>query len=377
MPRPRHTLDLDVLDREALLDAIDGVYRALAAARFDVRGRLLVPDEAELERLEERARELGLSASDPQDAREEVPGTRTLELLSGGHLAPGARYLYTETVPESEIAEPDEVGEGEEEVDGWVGTDLVVVSWETDGLRAFDFAMRDDPARSGFEEATTTGRVEHDLPAGTLTVRSRTRFPTPGGLLREGSRMLRVDVEVTIDLPGWFAAATGERDLEPIRLEVSHPLVGVSGRAVPGAEREGRWPVEAWLDVRGRGLARPLVAVTTWAMLRSLRRSPDRPVQEWTERMRREWARIARGLPGVPAFLDEVTAALARAGETGSVTVGPSAGEGAHPNLGEPGVAPLGGEQAAHDGTEETDRHRDQRGVLQGEDVDVDPDRQE
>lgn len=354
MPRLSHTLDLDALDREDLLRSIDGAYRILRSARFDEQGYLLVPDEEELERLERRAQEAGLvdpgarrdhrERADAEAERlvEEIarlrqemaqeqaehgrPRTETrraveersveldvlrskevLRLLRGEHLAPGSHYLLG-TVGEN--GEP-VFAEGDQ---GWVGTDLTITSWDEEGLCAFDFAMREDPELSGFEDPVTSGTVEHDRAARTLTVHARMRFPAPVSTLREDSPLLRVQVRARIELPDWYAALSGARGQDhPAGFEVVHPLVRATGTATPSAGGADRWSVATSLDVRGRGPARPLVAAASWALLRSLRRSQQTYVREWVEEVERTWARVARGLPELPGLLEDLAQAMANA----------------------------------------------------------------
>ncbi|MBR8742786.1 hypothetical protein [Nocardiopsis sp. MG754419] len=353
MPRLSHTLDLDAWEREDVVDAVDGVHRVLRSARFDDAGVLVVPDEAELERLERRAEELGVV--DPQARREQEeqrgaraerlaeelrelerqraaqvaehgrPSTETevsveerslelrlmdtessLRLVSGEHLTPGAHYLLS-TVDE------DGTPAFSEGAEGWVGTDLALTSWEPEGDCTVDFAMREDPEATGFEDPVTRGTVTHDRAARTLTARGRMRFPTPVGLLGKDSSLLRVEVSAHIDLPGWYARLSGTEGPAPARFEVRHPLVRAVGEALPSPGPNGRWSVATSLEVRGRGLARPLVAVAAWALLRSLRRSQEMSVEAWVAEVERSWARTARALPALPGLLDELAVSMENA----------------------------------------------------------------
>lgn len=362
MPRLSHILDLDALDREDLARSVDGVHRVLRGARFDGQGYLLVPDEEELKRLERRVEETGLldpgahrerrdrEAAEAERLVEEIarlrqdmaeqeaehgrPRTETrtaaeeraveldvlrskeiLRLLAGEHLAPGSHYLLG-TVGEN--GEP-VFTEGDQ---GWVGTDLTITSWDEEGLCAFDFAMREDPELSGFEDPVTTGTVEHDRAARTLTVHARMRFPAPVSTLRKDSALLRVEVRARIDLPDWYATLSEARTQDhsearaqdhPARFEVIHPLVRATGTATPSPGAAGRWSVATSLEVRGRGPARPLVAVASWALLRSLRRSQERSVREWVGEVERTWARVARALPELPGLLEELAETMAHA----------------------------------------------------------------
>lgn len=306
MPRLSHTLDLDALKREDIAGSIDGVHRVLREARFDSEGHLLVPDEAERERLERRAEELGVlhrgesAEAGPQDME------HSLRLLSGEHLAPGAHYLFSVL---DEKGEPD----FSEEVEGWMGTDLTITSWDPEGRCAVDFAMREDPAVTGFEDSVTSGTVVHDRAAQALSIHARMRFPAPMSMVGENSSLLRVEVDVHVDLAGWYAALSGVEGAAPVRFEVGHPFVRAVGEALPSPEADGRWSVTGSLQVRGRGPARPLVAVAAWAMLRSMRRSEEMSVERWVTEVERSWTDTARGLPAIPELLGEVAEAMSLA----------------------------------------------------------------
>lgn len=312
MPRLSHTLDLDALEREDVTGSLDEVHRVLHDARFDDEGHLLIPDEAEQERLERRAEELGVI--DPEQTRErrkreaDLPDVEhSLRLLSGEHLTPGAHYLFSSLGEDGEPDFPDEA-------EGWVGTDLTVGSWDAEGRCAVDFAMREDPAVTGFDDPVTTGTVVHDRAARTLSVHGRMRFPAPMSMVGKNSSLLQVEVSFHVDLPGWYAALSGEPGAAaPARFEVRHPLVRAVGEALPSPAPDGRWSVATSLEVRGRGPARPLVAVAAWAMLRSMRRSEEMSVEQWVAEVERSWAETARALPSLPELLEEVAEAMARA----------------------------------------------------------------
>lgn len=359
MPRLSHTLDLDALNREDLVRSDDGAYLVIRSARFDERGHLLLPDHAELERLELLAEEAGLfepGARLARQEREKAEATRlaeevtrlrqemaeqeaehgrpraetrmaveermvelavlrsqdVLRLVEGEHLAAGSRYL---------LSSVDEDGAPvfTAETAGWVGTDLTIASWDEEGMCAVDFAMREDPELSGFEDPVTTGTVEHDRAAQVLTVRARMRFPAPVSMVKKDSGLLRVEIMVRIDLPAWYAALSGEPTPSggsgplPAHFEVRHPLVLATGTATPSPGANGRWSVATSLEVRGRGLARPLVAVVLWALARSLRRSKETSVREWVAEVERSWARIARSLPALPGLLAQLAESMSHA----------------------------------------------------------------
>jgi hypothetical protein len=246
---------------------------------------------------------------------EEEPEPRTrLRLLSGTHLAPGSRYLLNEVTLDGQFLTA-------ETHEGWLGTDITVDSWSETGVCAFGFAMRDVPdqrAGGGAEgdppPPSTSGRVEHDRGAEVLTLTATLRFPSSSALVRWGSRLLTVDIVARVDLPGWYASLGGADVPAPARFEVKHPLARALGEVRPELNAQRRWSVSGTLDVRGKGLSRPIVAVAAWALQRSLRRSEDWSFQEQVAQVESAWEEMARGLHAYPALLDEVAESLKRAG---------------------------------------------------------------
>lgn len=353
MPRLSHSLTLTPLGREDLARTVSSAYGVLRGAHFGEDGLLVLPSEKELRRLEQRAEELGIALApeeraayergveDPLEGTgeaEEAAGSTerelaaqdladeaaveaaelSLRLLSGEHLAPGSTYLATEVDP---AGRPVFAADGE----GWVGTDLTVASWDETGVCAVDFAMCEEAGSGGGstgkggEAPSTTGSVVHDRARQTLAVDADLRFPVESALARWGSHLLRARVRVRVDLPGWFAAATGAEPPAPVTLEVEHPLVRARGEASPAPGPDGTWTVSGRLDVRGVGLSRPIVAVAGWALGRSLRRSDQWSVESGGAWFQEGWDDVARALPGLPDLLDDVagTFADARPGDHG------------------------------------------------------------
>lgn len=344
MPRLSHTLDLSPLDREDLRRTVDGFHQVLRGFRFDEKSYLLGLSEEEMERLERRAVELGAvdaelhrerreraEAQGPEPRQEPEPLTR-LRLLSGAHLAPGSRYLLNELAP----GEPalDEQVTAAEEYEGWLGTDITVDSWSEAGVCAIGFAMRDVPDRQtegaeGEPPPSTSGHLEHDRGAEVLTLTATLRFPASSAFVRWGSRLLTVGITARVDLPGWYASLNGSAGAgttdgtagtdsaagaAPVRLEVDHPLARARAEVRPQLNARRRWSVNAALDVRGKGLSRPIVAAAAWALRRSLRRSEDWSLAEQVAEVESSWEEIARGLHAFPALLDEVAEAMEQAG---------------------------------------------------------------
>lgn len=346
MPRLSHTLDLTPVERGDVARTVSAVYEVLRSARFDDTGELVLPSGREAERLKRRAEELGIVPTEAereerghrdqagladlsvperpagardgdterelweQDRSDEAAvseATLTLRLLSGEHLAPGSTYLATEVDADGRPLF-DAGGEG------WLGTDLTVTAWEESGVCSVDFSMREDAAAAG-EGAppVTVGSVVHDRAGETLTVRADMRFPVESAMARWGSGLLRARITARADLRGWFAAAAGGSTVPPLTLEVEHRLVRAYGKVVPAAAPDGRWSVAGDLDVRGRGLARPLVAAVSWALLRSIRRADGASAEEYAAELVRGWDDVARALPALPGFLGEVAESLARA----------------------------------------------------------------
>ncbi|GAA1097878.1 hypothetical protein [Nocardiopsis metallicus] len=346
MPRLSHTLDLAPVDRGDVARAVSAVHEVLRSARFDDTGELILPSEQESERLERQAEELGIVPAeaereererrnrarladlpDPeqpagapdgdterelweQDRSDEAAvreATLTLRLLSGEHLAPGSTYLATEVDADGRPLF-DEGGEG------WLGTDLTVTAWEESGVCSVDFSMRED-ATSAEDGAppVTIGSVVHDRAEETLTVRADMRFPMESAMARWGSSLLRARITARVELRGWFAAAAGGATAPPVTLEVEHRLVRAHGYVVPAPGPNGLWSVSGDLSVRGRGLARPLVAAVFWALVRSVRRAGSPSVAEHSAEFVRGWDDLARALPELPGFLGEVAESLATA----------------------------------------------------------------
>lgn len=345
MPRLSHTLDLTPVERGDVTRTVSAVYEVLRSARFDETGEILMPSEEEQERLERRAEELGIvpdEAERAERAREaeegladipvpdhtEAPESSTerelraqdlsdeaavreaslsLRLLSGEHLAPGSTYLATEV---DDGGEPVFAPGGE----GWVGSDLTVTAWDEAGVCSVDFLMRDDAVEAeGDTPPVTRGSVVHDHVEETLTVHTDLRFPVESAMARWGSSLLRARVSARVDLRGWFAAADGGTTAPPVTLEVEHRLVRARGEVTSAPGPDGLWSVSGELDVRGRGLARPLVAVASWALLRSIRRADGASVEVHAADVVRGWDDFVRALPELPGFLGEVAESVAAA----------------------------------------------------------------
>ncbi|GHC85724.1 hypothetical protein GCM10007079_28870 [Nocardiopsis terrae] len=345
MPRLSHTLDLSPADRDDLARTVSAVYEVLRRARFDGTGELLLPGERERERLRRRAEDLGLVLSGEERREREranrerladVPGpdpaeapesdterelrardladdaalneaVPSLTLLDGEHLAPGSRYLLTEVDAEGRPV-LDQGGEG------WLGTDLTVTAWDETGVCSVDFAMRGDVAPGGSDiPPATRGNVVHDHARETLVISADLSFPVQSALARWGSNLLTARVSARLDLRAWFSAASGAAADPPLTLEVEHRLVRGRAVAVPAPAPYGRWSVTGELDVRGRGLSRPLVAAAAWALLRSIRRAEGTSVAEHAAAFERDWDETVRALPDLPGFLHEVAGSVAAA----------------------------------------------------------------
>lgn len=346
MPRLSHTLDLAPVGRGDFARTVSAVYEVLRSARFDGTGELILPSEQESERLQRRAEELGIvpTEAEREESRhrnqarladlsvpehpDQAPGcdterelweqdrsdeaavgeaTLTLRLLSGEHLAPGSTYLATEV--DADGRPLFDVG-GE----GWLGTDLTVTAWDESGVCSVDFSMREDAAAAeDGAPPVTVGRVVHDRAEETLEVHADVRFPVESAMARWGSSLLRARVTARADLREWFAAAAGGAAAPALTLEVEHRLVRAHGEVVPAPGPDGRWSVAGELDVRGRGLTRPLVAAVSWALLRSIRRAGGASVAEHSAELVRGWDDLARALPELPGFLGEVAESLAAA----------------------------------------------------------------
>lgn len=334
MPRLSHTFDITAVDREVVERIVAALHEVARSCRFDGRGWLLTPDAPTRARLEQRADELGLvdsgearrlreerrraaeelregDADTPAEADElAVAASRTaLQLQRGRHLAPRSHYLIAELSPEGVPVDP-----ADDEEKGWSGTGLTITSWDEAGTVSAEFAMPDTVGTQ--ERPVTWGTVAHDAPAGLLTWTARVRLPGRGAWLRSAEGTLEVDTGA------WYEAAARGRDTPPARMRATHSLPEINAWLSPSVSADGRWSVEAVLDVRGRGVFRPLVAAAFWAVTASFRRQDRRnarkeggepTTRERLDRTARDWDRIARNAPRIPELLHEVARAMAEA----------------------------------------------------------------
>ncbi|PDP87735.1 hypothetical protein CQJ94_10240 [Glycomyces fuscus] len=334
MPRLSHTFDITAVDREVVERIVAALHEVARSCRFDGRGWLLTPDAPTLARLDRRADELGLLDSeealrlreDRRRAAEELGGggadtpaeaeelavaasQTALQLQRGRHLAPRSHYLLAELSPEGVPLEP-----ADDEEKGWSGTGLTITSWDEAGTTSVEFAMPDTVGAQG--DPVTWGTVTHDAPAGLLTWTARVRLPGRGAWLRSAEGTLEVDTGA------WYEAAARGRDTPPARVRATHSLAEVTAWLSPSPSADGRWAVEAVLDVRGRGVFRPLVAAAFWAVTASFRRQDRRnagkeggepTTRERLDQTARAWDRIARNAPRIPELLHEVAEAMAEA----------------------------------------------------------------
>ncbi|MBB6119766.1 hypothetical protein [Nocardiopsis algeriensis] len=334
MPRLSHTFDLTPVDREVVDRTVAALHEVARNCRFDGRGWLLTPDEESVERLLRRADELGLvDGEEAEQLRQDrkraaerlregdvAPGQEdelavqaakiSLQLQRGRHLEPRSRYLVAELSPEGVPVDP-----ADDADKGWSGTGVTVTAWDERGVSSVDYVMPDTAGSA--EPPVTWGAVVHNGAEGTLTWTVRVRLPGRGAWLRSAS------AEAHADLDTWYAALSGGGGADrPVRLSADHALARVEGWLVPVRTAEGRWSVEAVLDVRGRGVFRPFVAAAMWAVRSSFRREEARnarlgtgepTVREQLDRAAGAWERIARSAPQVPELLHELAAAMAGA----------------------------------------------------------------
>ncbi|MEV6821356.1 hypothetical protein AB0M72_21645 [Nocardiopsis dassonvillei] len=334
MPRLSHTFDITAVDREVVERIVAALHEVARGCRFDGRGWLLTPDAPTRARLDRRADELGLldggeaerlreeqrraaeelrggGADTPAEADELAVAASepSLQLQRGRHLEPRSHYLIAELSPEGVPVDP-----ADDEEKGWSGTGVTLTSWDEAGTTSAEFAM---PDTVGTQEAPVTwGTVTHDAPAGLLTWNARVRLPGRGAWLRSAEGTLEVDTGA------WYEALARGRDTPPARVRATHSLARVSAWLSPSVSADGRWAVEAVLDVRGRGVFRPVVAAAFWAVTASFRREDRRTARqgggEPTTRERldqtaRAWDRVARNAPRIPELLHEVARAMAEA----------------------------------------------------------------
>ena len=333
MPRLSHTFDITPVEREVVTETVGAAHEVARSCRFDGRGWLLLPDEQTRKVLHARAADLGLvdreaaerlhrerreaveqlraGVSSPERAEELAVGAATLalQLQSGHHLEPHSHYLVAELSPEGVPLEP------ADEDKGWSGTGLTISSWDEGAVTAVDFAMPDVRGAEG--PPVTSGTVVHDAGTARLTGTVRIQLPGRGAWLRSATGT------VTIDTDAWYAALNGaDQAPPPALLEAEHRLMRVRAWLSPTRGADGRWTVEAVLDVRGRGVYRPVVAVMLWTLRSSIRRADARSarrgdgeptLRERLHHQERAWDRVARNAPDLPGYLREVARALFRA----------------------------------------------------------------
>lgn len=333
MPRLSHTLDITPVDRTVLADSVAALHEIARACRFDGRGWLALPDRTTVADLRAEADDLGLiDADQARRLREEQHeaaerGTRAraegdtataeeeavaasrlaLQLRKGRHLAARSRYLLAELSPAGVPLEP------ADEDKGWSGTGLTVTSWDEHGRSAVSYDM---PDTSGGEAAVTWGDVEHDGAHEHLRATTEVQLPGRGAWLR------RARADLSFDTSAWYEAAAGHGDPEapPAVVVAGHRLVRVRAWLAPGPGEDGYWSVTAVLDVRGRGLFRPMAALMFWAIRASTRREErakagqgERTLREQLAEDSARYDRIARNAPRIPGFLRRVRDAMADA----------------------------------------------------------------
>lgn len=334
MPRLSHTFDITHVERDVVDRTVASAYEVARSCRFDDHGWLLTPDEATRARLTERAEELGLvdrerseqlrreqheaaeelrynPPQDPERAEELAvkAASSAVRLQSGQHLQPGSYYLVTELTPDGRQLEAAAVGKG------WVGGGLTVDEWDEAGVCSVGFALPDTVGT--VEDPVTSGSLNHDSAAGLLTGTVRIQLPGRGAWLRRATGTL------TVDAGAWYAALQGhETGVPPALLEATHRLVTVRAWLSPRLDHDGRWSVEAVLQVRGRGLVRPFVAMAVWAVRKSMQREESKSAREGAEepnvrkpldQTEEDCDRIARNASSLPDFLHEVAQALDKA----------------------------------------------------------------
>ncbi|MBE2999717.1 hypothetical protein IDM40_13500 [Nocardiopsis sp. HNM0947] len=332
MPRLSHTFDITPVDRAVLGETVAALHGVARACRFDGRGWLALPDEHTRSGLRAEAEELGLldgdqtrrlheeqdeaaersarawAEGDTETAEEEAVAASqlALQLRNGRHLAPRSHYLLAELSPAGVPTEP------AAEDKGWSGTGLTVTSWDEHGTSSVAYAM---PDTSGGETAVTWGGVEHDASAEHLNATTEVQIPGRGAWLRYAR------ADLSFDTGAWYEAAGGGSAGGPPALVVAeHRLVRVRAWLQPSPGADGRWSVEAVLDVRGRGVFRPMAALMFWAVLRSTRREDHAKAKRGELTLGEQLAedavrydRIARNAPRIPGFLHRVRDALAGA----------------------------------------------------------------
>ncbi|MFD5318133.1 hypothetical protein [Streptomyces sp. NPDC127098] len=214
---------------------------------------------------------------------------RAARLVAGEHLSPGARYQGTGAEAErSPVA-----GAAR-----WTDGELTVLGWD----RAEGTALRFDLGREEQESEdggrTSAARVVTQLRLVSADRPQRVTVMVGGSLTRPDGRPRRwrsFSLRGELDLGRWWEAAGGAPGRPPLSIGMRYALLRVDLQAVPRPTADGAWRLEVLTVARGRGLARPVVAVPLLATRRLLHRglgqALDRLVEDWRTRVLPELAR--------------------------------------------------------------------------------------
>ncbi|TDC26755.1 hypothetical protein E1265_03530 [Streptomyces sp. 8K308] len=261
MARLRHTLALTSVDRGRVESLIAVVHEALES----------------------------LHAEDGTLVAEDGRTVRVARLVAGEHLSPGARYRGTG----ADARQPVEAGGYR-----WSDGELTILGWD----RARETALRHDLGREEQELAdggrTSAARVVTELRLASADRPQRVRLTVAGALTRADGRPRRwrtFTVRGELDLGRWWEAAGGAPGRPPLSIGIRYALLRADLQAVPRPTADGAWRLEVLTMARGRGLARPVVAVPLLATRRLLHRglgqALERLAEDWRTRVVPELAR--------------------------------------------------------------------------------------
>ncbi|TDC65855.1 hypothetical protein [Streptomyces hainanensis] len=262
MARLRHTLALASVDRGRVESFIAVVHEVLES----------------------------LHAEDGTLVAEDGRAVRGARLLAGEHLEPGARYRGT--------AGADGILPSEGGTPRWSDGELTVLGWD----RAKETALRFDLGREEQELSSgaksSAARVVTEVRLASSDRPQRAGLSVAGALTRADGRPRRwrsFTVKGRLDLGRWWEAAGGAPGRPPLSLGIRYALLRADLQAVPRPTADGTWRLEVLTVLRGRGLARPVVAVPLLATRRLLQRSLaqalDRLAEDWRTRVASELAR--------------------------------------------------------------------------------------
>ncbi|MDT0347247.1 hypothetical protein [Streptomyces litchfieldiae] len=201
---------------------------------------------ADLDRFVGVAREVleGLHAENGALVAEDGRRVVDVDLRSGEHLEPGARYGVTSLDGQSVEAE--------------------LLSWDRERETGLRIDVTEPAHVFPDTGRTASARMTFALWLRGAAPLERVELKVNGALTRPDGRRRRLRwfaLTGELDVVRWFAAAEGAAGRPALTLRIRHPILRAAVTAAPRPGPEGTWRLEVVTTVRGRGLARPVAAV--------------------------------------------------------------------------------------------------------------------